>query len=343
MANFRSIISKFNKQSILVIGDLILDQYIHGHVSRISPEAPVPVVLQKESFFTPGGAANVGHNLGALTAQVTMVGIVGDDAEGKTLTKSLKAKDIDTKGIFTDPIRPTVTKTRVIAQHQQVVRIDKEEIDLPVSAKTTKKLFDFIARNINRFDAVILSDYGKGLLTPELIRHAVSLALKYKKIITVDPKVEHFGFYRQVTAITPNLKETENAIRNIKINSPELSHKLGVDSDRLKTDEQIDLAGAELLKCLDLESLLVTLSERGMRMFTRDKKPIYIKTIAKDVFDVTGAGDTVISVFTLALAAGATKHQAADLSNFGAGVVVGKLGAVALTKEELTAAVKGRD
>jgi len=343
MANFGSIISKFSKQTILVVGDLILDQYIHGSVSRISPEAPVPVVLQKKSFFTPGGAANVGHNLAALTAGVTLVGIVGNDPEGKILTKSLKTKEINTKGIFVDSKRPTVTKTRVIAQHQQVVRIDKEEIDQPISAKVTKKLFDFLSRNMSQYDAIILSDYGKGLLTPELIHHAVTLALKYKKIITVDPKVEHFGFYRQVTAITPNLKETENAIRNIKINSPELSHKLGVDSDRLKTDEQIDLAGKELLKCLDLDSLLVTLSERGMRLFVRDKKPVHIKTIAKDVFDVTGAGDTVISVFTLALASGATKHQAADLSNFGAGVVVGKLGAVALTRDELIAAVKGRE
>ncbi|MBP9854242.1 MAG: D-glycero-beta-D-manno-heptose-7-phosphate kinase [Candidatus Omnitrophica bacterium] len=341
MADFRSIISKFNKQAILVVGDLILDHYIRGSVSRISPEAPVPVVLQKEVSYTPGGASNVGHNLAALTAHVTLAGIVGDDEEGQRLKKLLKSKEIDTKGIFIDTNRPTVTKTRVIAQHQQVVRIDKEEIDRPISANASKKLFDFISKNINEYDAIILSDYGKGLLTPELIHHTVSLALKHKKIITVDPKVEHFKFYHQVTAITPNLKETENAIRNIKINSRELSNQLDIDSDILKTDEQIDLAGNELLKCLNLESLLVTLSERGMRLFERGKKPVYIKTIAKDVFDVTGAGDTVISVFTLALASGASKHQAADLSNFGAGVVVGKSGAVALEKAELIDAVKG--
>ncbi len=341
MSTFRTILSKFNQQSILVVGDLILDQYLQGSVSRISPEAPVPVVLQKKAFNTPGGAANVANNLAGLKAKVSMLGIVGDDAEGKLLVQSLKKKKIRVQAIYTDSNRPTITKTRVLAQNQQIVRIDKEDIDKPIHKNITKKLFDYLTRNIEKFDAVILSDYGKGLLTPELSQHAVSLALKHKKIVTVDPKVEHFGYYRHATAITPNLAETENAIRSIKVTSPQLSAKLGVDSDKLKTDEQIDLAGKELLKCLDLDSLLVTLSERGMRLFERGKKPVSIKTKAKAVYDVTGAGDAVISVFTLAMAAGATKHQAADLSNFGAGIVVGKLGAVALEKKELAEAVKG--
>lgn len=341
MGDFRAIISKFNKQSILVVGDLILDQYIQGTVSRISPEAPVPVVLQKEAFDTPGGAANVGHNLSGLDADVTLVGVIGDDAEGKTLVNSLKKKNINTKGIYVDAKRPTITKTRVIVQNQQVVRIDKEEIDCPIQKNVTKKISEYLTKNIKLFDAIILSDYGKGLLTPDLINHVVELATKHKKIITVDPKVEHFGYYRRVTAITPNLQETENAIRSIKITSPQLSKKLGVNSDKLQTDTQIDLAGKELLKCLDLDSLLVTLSDKGMRLFERGKKPVSINTKAKAVYDVTGAGDAVISVFTLALASGASKHQAADLSNFGAGIVVGKLGAVAVTKKELSEAIKG--
>lgn len=319
---------------------MILDQYIKGGVSRISPEAPVPVVLQKEAFHTPGGAANVANNLAGLEANVKMAGVIGDDVEGQILLKELKKKKIDTRGLFVDDSRPTITKTRVIAQNQQVVRIDKEEIDKPIQTEVSKKISAYITRNIEKFDAIILSDYGKGLLTPALSEHIVSLAVKHNKIITVDPKVEHFGYYRRVTSITPNLKETENAIRSIKVTSPDLSKKLGVDSDKLQTDEQIDLAGKELLKCLDLDSLLVTLSERGMRLFERGKRPVSIKTKAKAVYDVTGAGDAVISVFTLAMAAGASKHQAADLSNFGAGIVVGKLGAVAVDKKELMAAVK---
>lgn len=343
MRNYRSVISKFNKQSILVIGDLILDQYIRGSVSRISPEAPVPVVLQQDSFYTPGGAANVAHNLSGLGAQVTLMGIIGKDEEGQVLVKDLRKRKIDTRGIFTDSRRPTVTKTRVIAQHQQVVRIDKEDLDRPLDPAVTKKLLAFLDRHIKEYDAVILSDYGKGLLTAETVTHAVALAHAHKVIITVDPKVEHFSYYRGVTSITPNLKETENAIRSIKITSLELSQKLGVNSDKLRTDAEIDIAGRELLHCLELESLLVTLSERGMRLFEKGRRPVSIKTKAIDVFDVTGAGDAVISVFTLALAAGASKPLAADLANIGAGVVVGKLGAVAVTKKELLEALKEGD
>lgn len=340
MRNYRSVISKFHKQSILVIGDLILDQYIQGSVSRISPEAPVPVVLQQDSFYTPGGAANVAHNLSGLGAQVTLMGIIGKDDEGQILLKDLKKRKIDTKGILVDTQRPTVTKTRVIAQHQQVVRIDKEDLDRPLTAAAIKKLRGFLTRHLKDYDAVILSDYGKGLLTAEMVHHAVTLAREHNVIITVDPKVEHFDYYRQVTAITPNLKETENAIRSIKITSPELSQKLGVHSDKLRTDEEIDCAGRELVKCLELESLLVTLSERGMRLYEKGRRPVSIKTKAIDVYDVTGAGDAVISVFTLALACGAEKPLAADLANIGAGVVVGKLGAVAVTKKDLLEALK---
>ena len=237
MRNYRSVISKFSKQSVLVIGDLILDQYIRGSVSRISPEAPVPVVLQQDSFYTPGGAANVAHNLSGLGAQVTLMGIIGKDDEGQILVKDLKKRKIDTKGILVDALRPTVTKTRVIAQHQQVVRIDKEDMDTPLAAGAIKKLHGFLDRHLKDYDAVILSDYGKGLLTAQTVQYAVTLARQHKVIITVDPKVEHFDYYRRVTAITPNLKETENAIRSIKISSPELSQKLGVNSDKLRTDE----------------------------------------------------------------------------------------------------------
>lgn len=340
MKDYDKIIQRFNNKKILVIGDVILDQYIIGSVSRISPEAPVPVVHQEKSFCTSGGAANVAQNLRKLGAQVTIVGRIGKDLEGELLIKELKKSKINTKAIFIDRRFPTVCKTRILAKHQQVVRIDREKINGNGKSEAFVKIFEYISKNLNQFDAIIISDYGKGLVTPELVELTRDLALKEKKIITVDPKVEHFCYYRNVTAITPNQKEAENAIRNIKIQESS-GHKLNVNMDRLNTMKDVDLAGRELLKYLELDSLLLTLGERGMRLFEKGKKPVSIATKAQEVFDVTGAGDAVISVFTLALTAGATKVQAADISNFAAGIVVGRMGAASISKADLLQAIKG--
>ena len=340
MSIYNIIISKFNKQNILVVGDLILDQYIKGSVSRISPEAPVPIVVEEESFYTPGGAANVAHNLTSLGAKVSLVGRIGQDEEGQILLKELKKGKVNSAAIFVDPHLPTICKTRVIVQHQQLVRIDREKTTHPADKKITQKIFDFIQKNIDDFGAVIISDYGKGLIDAQLVNFVCSLALEKKKIITVDPKVEHFNFYRRVTAITPNLKETENAIRNIKITSTS-PQKFKINVDKLENDEDIDLAGRELVRYLDLKSLLITLGERGMRLFENGQKPVHIHTKAKEIFDVTGAGDTVIALFTLSLAAGATKREAAEIANFAAGIVVGKMGAAAVGQEELMGAMEG--
>ena len=340
MAQLHSIISKFHRKKVMVIGDLILDQYIQGHVSRLSPEAPVPVVLQEKSFYTPGGAANVAHNLCGLSAEAVLVGRIGADPEGHILLRELRSKGIDTRGIFIDKTLPTICKTRVIAQHQQVVRIDREKAEDTPNKLVFNKIMNFIHKNMGACDAVILSDYGKGLVTPQLVSFVRDLALAKKKIITIDPKVEHFSYYRNVTAITPNLKETENAIRNIKITST-LPEKLGIHFDRLRDNGHIDSAGKELLRYLNLDCLLITLGEQGMRLFEKQKtKSTAIKTKAKEVYDVSGAGDTVIATFTLALSAGAKKKEAADLANFAAGIVVGKLGAVAVTREELLEAAR---
>lgn len=340
MGAYKHIFSTFGRKNILVVGDVILDQYIQGNVSRISPEAPVPIVLEKKSFYTPGGAANVAHNLRSLGAKVTLVGRVGDDLQGQILKRQLKEKKLDTRGVFVDKKLPTICKTRVIAEHQQVVRIDREDIKSSGSGEVEKKIFRFIANNITAFHAVIISDYGKGLVTSGLVHFVVAGALAKKKIITVDPKVEHFGYYRNVTAITPNLKEVENAIRNIKITS-QSAERLGIHSDKLEGDEDINFAGAELLRYLELDALLVTLGEHGMRLFEKGKRPVSIATKAQEVYDVSGAGDAVISAFTLSLAAGATKRQAAEIANFAAGIVVGKMGAVAVTKKELLGAMTG--
>jgi D-glycero-beta-D-manno-heptose-7-phosphate kinase len=340
MSVYSKFIANFSKKNILVIGDIILDRYIQGGVSRISPEAPVPVVLEDKSFYTPGGSANVAFNLSSLGARVTQVGRIGNDFEGQILKRQLKKKGININGILIDRNVPTVTKTRVIAQHQQIVRIDREKVHCAGDKAVSKKFLNFITKGLDAFDAVIISDYGKGMITPELVALTCSMAIQKKKIITVDPKVEHFSYYSRVTAITPNKKETENAIRNIKIRD-NTGYRLAVNNDQLETFKEIDLAGQQLLKFLELDSLLITLGEQGMRLFEKGKKPVSIKTKVREVYDVSGAGDAVISVFTLALTAGATKRQAAKLSNLAAGIVVGKMGAVAVTKEELLAATKG--
>ncbi len=340
MSGYKKLISSFKGKKILVLGDVILDQHIHGTVSRISPEAPVPIVLQSANpTFTPGGAANVANNLRSLGAAVTLVGRIGRDLEGKVFLSSLKNGGIPTKAIFVDQSAPTILKTRIVVGHQQILRLDREKVEDQLPEKFLAKIKDFLRKNIARYDAVILSDYGKGLLCKDLIEFVSTLARQQGKILTVDPKVEHFSYYQQATSITPNRKEAETAIRNIKITHHQ-SHKLSLNSDRLETLADVERAGQELLKFLRLESLLITLGEQGMYIFEKERKPIQIHTRAREVFDVTGAGDTVIAVFTLALSAGATKFQAADLANYAAGIVVGRIGAVAVSRQELSQAVK---
>ncbi|MCR4337533.1 MAG: PfkB family carbohydrate kinase, partial [Candidatus Omnitrophica bacterium] len=232
--DYKAFISRFKNKRILVIGDAMLDQHIQGSVSRISPEAPVPIVLQQgEPSFAPGGAANVANNLRSLGAKVVLLAKVGRDHEGEIFIKGLKERGISTTGILVDHA-PTILKTRIVAQHQQVLRLDREQIEKKVDPNFYKKVSKFLQNQVNNFDAVILSDYGKGMITPPLVEEVCALTRKYKKILTVDPKVEHFAYYRRVTSITPNRKEAENAIRNIKI-TQEGAHQLGINSDRLET------------------------------------------------------------------------------------------------------------
>lgn len=332
MVNLKRIISKFSKARILVIGDLILDQYIWGVVDRVSPEAPVPVVWAKERTYLPGGAANVAYNICSFGSRVSLVGAVGYDMHAKTLSAELKKRKIDTKGLFSEPKRTTTLKTRVIAGHQQVVRVDWEDTH-SLSLELNKKIIVFITKNIRDFDAIIIEDYGKGVINIELLDRLISLAHQYKKIITVDPKEEHFQYYRGVTAITPNRKELENAIRNLKIK--DTSNRFRLNSDKLFSDKDIDLAAREIIKYLRLDSLLVTLGEKGMKIFQDNGSARHIPTVAQEVFDVSGAGDTVIAAFTLALASGATKLEAARIANVAAGIVVGKLGTAVTDREEL--------
>ncbi|MBI4972203.1 MAG: D-glycero-beta-D-manno-heptose-7-phosphate kinase [Candidatus Omnitrophica bacterium] len=332
MKKLKEIISRFPQANILVIGDLILDEYIWGSVERISPEAPVPVVWANRHSFIPGGAANVANNISALSGKVSLIGVVGKDKFADVLLSEIKKRKISTEGIFAEGKRHTTVKTRIIAGHQQVVRVDWEHTD-PLSRDLNQKVIKFIEKNLKSYDAIIIEDYGKGVINAQLLAEIIRCARKFKKMITVDPKEEHFQYYRGVCAITPNRKELENAIRNLKIK--DTTNKFRLNQDRLFTDNDIDLAAKEIIKYLQLESLLVTLGEQGMRLFEKGGRITNIPTVAQEVFDVSGAGDTVIATFTLALASGASRIEAAHLANFAAGIVVGKLGTAVTTRKEL--------
>ncbi len=319
-----NVVKKFNSKRLMVIGDLLLDQFIWGEVSRISPEAPVPVVWVKNEGFMPGGACNVANNLAKLGAKVDLVGMVGRDEKAGILKELLKERDISFGGVITDNTRPTILKTRVIAHHQQVVRIDYESMDA-IPDNVLQKIKDYVRANIKQADGVIIEDYGKGLITPLLLRFVVPLAKKYGKIVAVDPKENHFRYYKGVSVITPNNHEASKMV-----------------GFQIKDNDSLMKAGAKLLKMLDLKVALITLGENGMMVFEKGKKPCHIPTVAQEVFDVSGAGDTVIAVYTLAAVSGASPIVAAHVANCAGGIVVGKVGVAVVSKEELLQGLKDR-
>ncbi|RKY33036.1 MAG: D-glycero-beta-D-manno-heptose-7-phosphate kinase [Candidatus Omnitrophota bacterium] len=332
MSNFKKIINNFQKAKILVVGDLILDEYIWGEVERISPEAPVPVVWANRRTYIPGGAANVASNISSLGSKATLVGVIGNDKNRDIFLSQLKKRKVSVAGVVVDVKRTTTLKTRIIAGHQQVVRLDWEDTDsLPRQAN--QKIMKFVEEIIDKFDAVIIEDYGKGVINMYLLESLIRLAHSRKKIITVDPKVGHFQYYKGVTSITPNRRELENAIRNLKIK--DTCNQFRLNLEHLSCDREINLAAKEILRYLGLESILITLGEQGMKLIEKNGRITNIPTVAQEVFDVSGAGDTVIATFTLALCSGASKIQAAHLANFAAGIVVGKIGTATTNKKEL--------
>ncbi len=337
LGNLKEIITKFSKAKIMVIGDLILDEYIWGSVDRISPEAPVPVVWANRRSFVPGGAANVANNIRSLDGDVTLIGVVGKDKNADTLLSEISKLKISRRGIFIAPKRHTTVKTRILAGHQQVVRVDWEHTEA-LPADLNHRIISFIERHINNYDAVIIEDYGKGVINTELLAAVIRLSRNTRKIITVDPKEENFLYYRGVTSITPNRKELENAVRNLRIKDK--TNKFKVHNDRLFNNEEINSAALQVLKYLELDSILVTLGEHGMRLFEQSGVVTNIPTVAQEVFDVSGAGDTVIAAFTLSLSNGANKSEAAYIANFAAGIVVGKLGTATTNRKELIERIK---
>jgi D-beta-D-heptose 7-phosphate kinase/D-beta-D-heptose 1-phosphate adenosyltransferase len=322
---FLELLEKFKEARILVIGDFILDQFVWGSVKRISPEAPVPVVKVDHESYMPGGSLNVANNIRSLKGQVFPCGVVGRDLFGRMLVKVMRQQGIETGGVVYDPSRPTSLKTRVIAHSQQVVRFDREKTD-DVSQADLHKILRFIRENIRRMDVVILEDYGKGVMQPFLLKEIVRLAKKFKKPVLVDPKERHFVYYQGVTCITPNRSEAYAGY--------ERTHKPFHKKPELET------VGWGLMKKLKLDSVLVTLGEDGMALFEKNKKLTRIPTAAREVYDVSGAGDTVIATLALALAAGAKMQEAAKISNLAAGIVVGKLGTATVAPDELEETIR---
>ncbi|MBI5282274.1 MAG: hypothetical protein HY858_11380 [Candidatus Solibacter usitatus] len=298
---------------VLVAGDLMLDEFVWGNVSRISPEAPVPVVEVTGESFYAGGAANVARNLREFTAGVGVAGLVGADDAGGQLLALLGEAGIDTLPVERDARRRTIVKTRVIARHQQVVRIDRDARLAPDPAQTSRLLAS-IGERMPDWDAVIFSDYAKGFLTPAFSAGLCRLARG--KIVTVDPSPNNALAWSGVTAVKPNLREAREVAR--------LGNEAGI--------EQV---GPALLRQWGTEMVLVTLGEQGMMLFRSGSAAYHTPTRAREVFDVSGAGDTAIALFTLALAAGALPEEAAELANHASGVAVGKLGTATVKPEEL--------
>jgi D-beta-D-heptose 7-phosphate kinase/D-beta-D-heptose 1-phosphate adenosyltransferase len=307
--------------AVLVIGDLMLDEYLWGKAERISPEAPVQVIDVQREELRLGGAGNVVNNLDALGCRVTVCSIIGDDDNGRMLMEAFAARGVDTGGVFVDPARKTSKKTRVVASHQQIVRIDRETRGA-VSGVQEQSLVDFIGRVAARHQAILVSDYLKGVLTPAVLAAIVEAGRCAGIPVVADPKGTDFGKYRGVTILTPNRKEAEAAT--------------GIAID---DDDSLGRAAMDILGQASLEALLITRSEQGMSLFLRDGVAEHIPTVAREVFDVTGAGDTVVAVLGLALAAGARFSDAARLANVAAGIAVGKLGTSTVTPEEIVAEV----
>ena len=310
----------FAGKRIVVMGDVMLDEFIWGRVRRISPEAPVPVVEVDRQTLALGGAGNVASNLVALGASATPIGVVGADSDAERLRSAFRDVGVNVEGLVIDADRPTTSKTRVIAHSQQVVRADRESRSA-IKPEIENRLLNIFRGEIESADAVVVSDYGKGLLTPALLSSTLTAARQRGLPVCLDPKMRNFVHYQPVTVITPNSQEAAEAA--------------GI---AIEDEESLTEAGTKLLASIECRAVLVTRGEEGMTLFT-EGGVTHIPTVAREVYDVTGAGDTVIATLALAIASGASLEEAAVLANHAAGVVVAKVGTASVTREELLATV----
>lgn len=310
-------LEKFSQVRVLVFGDVMLDRYWWGSVDRISPEAPVPVVRHRKTTVSAGGAANVALNIAGLGAKPFLVGVVGDDVEAKLFPEIMAISNVSAEFLVTIGDRPTTVKTRVVAHSQQIVRLDQETSaalspeDEAIVWKTLEKLLDEV-------DIVVVSDYAKGLISDKILSQLIPAAKERNLRILVDPKGKNYAKYKGATLLTPNKKEAAEAC------------KLEENGGNV-----IENAGERLMAEVETEALLITQGEDGLTLFEKDSSPTHIDAVARDVYDVTGAGDTFIGTLAVALGAGASLVKAAELANFAAGVVVEQIGTTAIKIEEL--------
>lgn len=314
-------LENFSKVKVLIVGDVMLDRYWWGQVSRISPEAPVPVVNLENTSLSVGGAANVAANVAGLGAQAFLVGVVGDDDDARLFPNLLNESNVSADFLIKIPTRRTTVKTRVIAHSQQVVRVD-QETKQSLSSKEEEKVWNAAKNLIKNTDAVIISDYAKGVLTKNLLKRLITTAKAENKFILVDPKGKDFSKYRGASVLTPNQKEAVEAC--------------GLEE---ASESAVEKSGIELLKKLSLEAVLITQGEKGMRLFQKNRETTHLNSLARKVYDVTGAGDTVIAGLAVASAAGMNFYEAAKLANIAAGLVVEQIGTTAISIEMLRASL----
>ncbi|MGV3755868.1 MAG: bifunctional heptose 7-phosphate kinase/heptose 1-phosphate adenyltransferase [Verrucomicrobiota bacterium] len=326
----RQILAAAAQTRVLVLGDVMLDQFIWGRVTRISPEAPVPVVEFERESFMPGGAANVARNLTALGANAEQFGTLGSDEAAKTLKSLLKAERVETKGLLSLPGRMTTRKVRLVAHQQQIARVDRENRG-DIDAKLVRKILAAVDARLLEIDAIIVGDYGKGVVTQELLNGLKERSHMRGIWLSLDPKPTHHLDLTALSLITPNRKEAFE-LAGVRDSSHRCANPL--------EDKALMEVTSKLLTTLQPALLLITLGDQGMLLCQRSHAPYHIPTVAQEVFDVSGAGDTVIASFTLAVAAGASPVEAAIFSNHAAGVVVGKVGTATVTPEELVASFK---
>jgi len=325
----KQILDRAASRRITVIGDLMLDEFVWGKVGRISPEAPVPVVEVTGESFYAGGAANVARNLREFVDRVAVIGMLGKDRSGRQLRKLLAEQNIDTSNSIEEESFCTIVKTRIIALHQQVVRVDREKFAIPSKAHIANAVAA-VRESLKETDAIIFEDYGKGFVTTELVGEIVREAAIAKKIVAADPNPRHSVDWRGVTVVKPNRAEAFLAA-GIPWRDPD---------EAPKKDSDLERAGKILLKKWETQNVLITLGEHGMVLFQQNDAPYYIRTKARQVFDVSGAGDTAIALFTLGLVSGATPIEAAEIANYGSAVVVSKLGTATVTRDELIASFR---
>ncbi len=317
MGEVKRIIERFSQVKVLIIGDVMLDAYIWGEVERVSPEAPVPVVLVKSESLKLGGAANVAYNVKALGAQPVLIGVVGDDGEGEQVRSTLKEAGIEGNYILKDDYRPTTIKTRIIAHQQQVVRVDRESPS-EIRDEIAHRMLDLIKKGLDSVQGLIISDYGKGTLRSDIVKEAISWARKKDLFVAVDPTRNHSGYYGGASLFTPNRREAED-----------------ISGHPIEDEGTLKRVGWELQEKVGIDVLLITLGEEGMALFEPKRVFTHFPTVAKEVYDVTGAGDTVVSTFVVSRLAGASFQEAARLSNHAAGIVIGEIGTRAVTSEIL--------